>query len=112
MENECAPQKGNAGMFPFMIQLRCLYEDDRIRYFSYIFCKELIVVKKAYDATYSELCVVYNTYKQKCGWPPQYDGQHLQNAITESNAILDSYDFDLTNDEYQRLKHVIHDWYQ
>lgn len=78
----------------------------------FLFYEELEVVKKSYDAAYSELCVVYNTYKQKCGWPPCFDGEHLQNAIMESNAILDSYDFELTNDEYQRLNHVIHNWYQ
>ena len=69
-------------------------------------------MKKSYDAAYRELTVVYNTYQQKCGYPPQYYGQHLQDAINESNAILDSYDFELSNDEYQRLNHIIHGWYQ
>lgn len=68
-------------------------------------------MKKAYNAAYSELCVVHNTYLQKCGYPEQFDGPHLQEAITASNAILDSYDFDLTTDEYQRLQHFIHDHY-
>lgn len=69
-------------------------------------------MKKSYDAAYSELSVVYNTYMQKCGWPPCYEGKHLQDAITESNAILDSYDFELTNAEYQKLSHLIRGWYQ
>lgn len=68
-------------------------------------------MKKSYDEAYSELCVVYNTYKQRCGWPPNFDGQHLQDAIVNSNAILDLYDFELTDDEYRRLNHIIRDWY-